>query len=134
MHESIKRPEVLGCPKLSIHSVGLSVVYCPGRDFLTTNAMQVSKIIPLLSRRKIASQLHGVLAKFADRRIVRIFRVQFFRRCCIVIARLAANRNLYVGRQCDNFLKLHSHHEKNGTCSRGIWVGENIWGLIFLCS
>ena len=58
------------------------------------------KLLRCSGEEKNATRLHGVLAKFADRKIARIFRLfnfsAIFRRCCIASAKHTTHRNLYL--------------------------------------
>ena len=66
-------------------------------NFSPAIAMRFSEITALPSRRKIATQLHGAMAKFADKRTARILRVfnisAAFQRYFIASARHAGHRN-----------------------------------------
>ena len=71
-------------------------------NFSLAIAMQFSENIALPSRGKIATWLHGVPAKFTNRKIARIFRVFNFskisRSCSIAIAKHATHRHFDVRR------------------------------------
>ena len=78
--------------------------------------MQLLEIIALPLGGKNATWLDDVPAKFADRKIARIFRVfkfsAIFQKLLLPAQNFyATHRNLYMRGQCNNLLRLHCHHE-----------------------